>query len=193
MLTAISTPIASVRVSRTAEGLELYFPPLRMPEVALPLAVFGVIAMTLPAIAIAALLPSLHGASGVVSAVLIGSFALPFGIFGAAFVGLAVYMLANALIVRIGGGSVTTARVFCGVVVRRQAIACADVASLDAEIASRYQSLFSREPVYQLVARDRRGKRVVVAETLKGETLMTQVKALFETEGVRAHQRENGK
>ena len=163
-----------------------------MPEVALPLAFFGAIAMTLPAVAVAALLPSLQGASGMVSAVLVASFALPFGVFGAAFVGLAFYMLSNAFIVRVGADSVRTARVLFGVVVRRHAIAVADVTALDAEITSRYQSLFSREPVYQLVARDRHGTRIVVAETLKGESLMKEVKALFENEGA-APRRENGK
>jgi hypothetical protein len=148
--------------------------------------------MTLPAVAVAALLPALQGASGMVSAVLVAAFALPFGVFGAAFVGLAFYMLSNAFIVRVGAGSVRTARVLFGVVVRRQALAFGDVASLDAEIASRYQSLFSREPVYQLVARDGDGNRVVIAETLQGESLMNEVKALFENEGA-APRRENGK
>ena len=192
MLTVLPTAAATVRVSRAADGLELYFPPLRMPEVALPLALFGAIAMTLPAVAVAALLPSLQGASGMVSAVLVASFALPFGVFGAAFVGLAFYMLSNAFIVRVGADSVRTARVLFGVVVRRHAIAVADVTALDAEITSRYQSLFSREPVYQLVARDRHGRRTVVAETLKGESLMKEVKALFENEGA-APRREDGK
>ena len=192
MLTALSTPASTVRVTRGADGLELYFPPLRMPEVALPLALFGAIAMTLPAVAVAALLPSLQGASGMVSAVLVAAFALPFGVFGAAFVGLGFYMLTNAFIVHVGAGSVRTARVLFGVVVRRQAVAFADVASLDAEITSRYQSLFSREPVYQLVARDGDGNRVLIAETLKGEPLMKEVKALFENEGA-APRRENGK
>ena len=56
-----------------------------------------------------------------------------------------------------------------------------DIASIDSEIASRYQSLFSSDPVYQLVARDERHhKRVIVAETLKGEALMNEVKAVID-------------
>jgi hypothetical protein len=161
--------------------VELYFPPMRMPEVALPLATFGVIATLLPAVAIAALLPSLAGATGMVSAVLVASFVLPFAIFGVAFVLLAVYMFCNALVVRVDPQEIDTARVLFGIVIRRRKIMRGDIAAIEPEIASRYQTLFSSHAVYQLVARDaRRSRRVVVAETLKGESLMEELKALVE-------------
>jgi hypothetical protein len=170
----------TVRVTRASDHLDLYFPPLRMPEVALPLAVFGVIATTLPALAIGGLLPALAVPSGVLSAVLMASFVLPFGLFGAAFVMLAFYMLCNALRVHVDGNAIVTARVLFGIVIRRRIILRSDITSIDPEIASRYQSLFSSDPVYQLVARDmRRHKRVIVAETLKGEALMNELKALL--------------
>jgi hypothetical protein len=171
----------TVRITHTPDGVELYFPPMRMPEVALPLAIFGVIATILPAVAIAALLPSLGGAGGMVSAVLVASFVLPFAIFGAAFVLLALYMFCNGLVVRADRYAIDTARVLFGIVIRRRKIMRGDIAAIEAEIASRYQSLFSSDPVYQLVARDgRRSRRVVVAETLKGELLMEELKALVE-------------
>jgi hypothetical protein len=152
-----------------------------MPEVALPLALFGVIATTLPALAIGRLLPSLEVPSGLLSAILMASFVLPFGLFGAAFVLLAFYMLSNALIVRVDADAIVTERVLFGIVARRRTILRSDITSIDAEIASRYQSLFSSDPVYQLVARDeRRHKRVIVAETLKGEALMNEVKAAID-------------
>ena len=180
-MAALSLPAKTVRVTRTPGGIELFFPPLRMPEVALPLALFGVIATTLPAFTIAALLPSLAGATGLVSGVLLAAFVLPIGIFGAAFVLLALYMLTNALRVRADSEVVETARFLFGIVVRRRRIARSNIASLEAEIASRYQSLFSSEPVYQLVARDAaRSRRIVVAETLTGNAIMEQVKALID-------------
>jgi hypothetical protein len=141
-----------------------------MPEVALPLALFGVIATTLPALAIGGLLPSLAVPSGVLSAILMASFVL-----------LAFYMACNALIVRVDRDAIVTERVLFGIVARRRKILRSDIASIDAEIASRYQSLFSSDPVYQLVARDERHhKRVIVAETLKGEALMNEVKAVID-------------
>jgi hypothetical protein len=154
---------------------------MRMPEVALPLAIFGVIATLLPGVAIAALLPSLAGATGMVSAVLVASFVVPFALCGAAFVLLALYMLCNALLVRVDRHAIDTARVLFGIIVRRRRMMRGDIAAIESEIASRYQSLFSSDPVYQLVARDRRrSRRVVVAETLKGESLMEELKALIE-------------
>jgi hypothetical protein len=168
----------TVRITRTPENVELYFPPMRMPEVALPLATFGVIATLLPAVAIAALVPSLADATGMVSAVLVASFVLPFAMFGAAFVLLAVYMFCNALFVRVDLHGINTARVLFGFVIRRRKMPRGDIVAIEPEIASRYQSLFSSDPVYQLIARDARRRRVVVAETLKGESLMEELKAL---------------
>ncbi|MGZ5232112.1 MAG: hypothetical protein ACXWC3_18995, partial [Burkholderiales bacterium] len=174
-----------VRITRARDHVELYFPPLRMPEVALPLALFGVIATTLPALAIGGLLPSLEVPSGVLSAILMASFVLPFGLFGAAFVLLAFYMLCNALMVRVDGDAIVTERVLFGIVARRRKILRSDIASIDAEIASRYQSLFSSDPVYQLVARGmRHHKRVIVAETLKGQALMNEVKAVIDPQNL---------
>jgi hypothetical protein len=170
-----------VRITCETQHLELYFPPLRMPEVAIPLAFFGLIAIALPGLAIAALLPSLIGATGMISAVLLAAFVLPFGIFGAAFVLLAIYMLANALVVRFSTEGVDIARLVLGAVVRRRRVALHELNAPQPEITSRYQSLFSSEPVYQLVSREKRtGKRIVLAETLVGEASMLEVKALME-------------
>jgi hypothetical protein len=172
----------SVRTTRTVNSVELYFPPMRMPEVALPLAIFGVIATVLPGVAIAALIPTLADATGMVSAVLVASFVLPFALFGAAFVLLALYMLCNALVVRVDLHAIDTARILFGLVVRRRRMMREDIVAIESEIASRYQSLFSSDPVYQLIARDARRRRVVVAETLKGEALMEELKALIENQ-----------
>jgi hypothetical protein len=178
----------TVRITRAPDRVELYFPPLRMPEVALPLALFGAIATILPAIALGALLPSLAVPTGALSAVLIASFVLPFGMFGAAFVLLAFYMLCNALIVHADGNAIDTARLVFGIVVRRRRIMRSDIGSIDSEIVARYQSLFSPDPVYQLVARDiRRGQRVIVAETLEGEALMEELKALVKDPAKRSN------
>lgn len=175
-----SLPAHTVRLTHTPRGIELYFPPLRMPEVALPLALFGIIAIVLPTIAIAALLPSLLGASGMMSTILMAGFVVPFGIFGVTCVALAFYMLVNALVVRVDSDTIQTVRLVLGIVVRRHRLEREGIVSLESEIASRYQSLFNSHPVYQLVARDAARTRVIVAETLTGDALMEQVKALIE-------------
>ncbi|HEV7802746.1 MAG TPA: hypothetical protein VGP15_16850 [Burkholderiales bacterium] len=175
----------SVQVSLSSNAVELYFPPLRMPQVALPLAAFGMICAAIPALLIAALLPSaVADASGLLSAALIAAFVLPFAVFGAVFVLLAIYMVANALYVRIDAETIATARLLFGVVVKRKRIARCDIASVEPEIASRHQSLFSSQPVYQLVARANDRTRVVVGETLQGAAEMERIKALIENPAV---------
>ena len=173
----------AVRITRTPGGVELYFPPLRTPHVALPLAAFGVIAAAISGVAMIGMGAGSDGGS-LLSAALIAGFVLPFFVFGVIFVALAFYMVANALLVQSGPEAVDTARMLFGVIIKRRRIARSEIASVDAEIASRYQSVFSPDPIYQLVARGRDRTRIVVAESLKGESTMARVKALIENPAV---------
>jgi hypothetical protein len=151
-----------------------------MANVALPLSLFGVLAVLLTALAAGGFLPALDAPLGLVSVVLIASFALPFGIFGAACVVLGVYMLFNALLVRIDAETIVTKRILFGIVLRRCRLMRGDIASVRAEIASMEQSLFSANAIYRLVARDSRtGKRCVLAESLEGEASMKDMEALL--------------
>ncbi len=170
----------TVQVSYTANGVELYFPPMRMPEVAVPLAAFGALCALIPGVLMLALSSVASDASGLLSATLMGGFALPFVIFGGVFVLLAVYMVANALIVRVEPESVSTARLLFGVIIKHRRIVRADIASIEPEIASRYQSMFSSDPVYHLVARATDRSRTVVGETLRGTAEMERIRALIE-------------
>jgi hypothetical protein len=171
----------TVRVTRAVRGIELYFPPLRLPQVALALGLFGLIAALVPAAAAAALWPlALADAAGMLAAVFLAAIIGPFMIFGVAFVGLAGYMLFNALTVRANAESITSTRTLCGIVVRRAQLASSAISRIQAEIPTRYQNLFDREPVYQLVAIDASGNRLVVAESLRGGSQMEAVKGLIE-------------
>jgi hypothetical protein len=175
----------SVQIHRSGEIVELYFPPLRSPEAALPLAAFGAIAAALPMVTIAAVLPAIRADAGnLLGAVLIGGFVVPFVAFGALFVALAIYMLVNALHVRADASTIETARLIFGVIVKRQRIDRAQIAAIEPQIASRYQSLFGAAPSYHLIARTTDSKRVVVAETLRGEATMERVKALIENPAI---------
>jgi hypothetical protein len=168
-------------VTHTPDGVELYFPPLRMPQVAIPLAAFGIVSAAIPGILVVALLPdAVAHATSLLAATLIAGFVLPFLVFGVIFVVIAAYMVSNALLVSIDAGGIETARLLFGVVVKRRRIARGEIESVQPEIASRYQSLFSSDPIYQLVARGKDSMRVVVGETLEGEAAMERVKALIE-------------
>jgi hypothetical protein len=172
----------AARVQQSADGLELYFPPLRSIEAPLALAAFGLIASIVPALAGAALLPhALADAAGRIAAVFLAGVIVPFMLFGMAFVGLAAYMLANSLTVTVNQRTITTARTLLGVTVRRDALPTAAISRIDSEIATREQSLLRSEPVYRLVAVDARGKRLVVAEALRGTAEMEAVRGMIES------------
>jgi hypothetical protein len=169
-------------MQRTRDGIELYFPVGRMPHVALPLAAFGAIACALAIIGGAVMLESaLSGTAGALAAVMMVAFVAPLGLFGVIFVALSVYMVGNALLVRIEAREISTRRSFFGLVVSKKRVPREALGEVEPQIVSRHQSVFSTEPVYQLVARDGSRQRVVVAESLQGEALMHQVKTLIES------------
>ena len=176
-------PHGIVRVRRTAGGIELYYPPLRDASVALQLGVFGAIAFALGAVAVAALGGGALGtSSGALTAVLVGAFVLPFAAFGAVLAAQALFMVANALRVDVDREGIVSARTLVGLTVRRRRMRKSDVSAIEPFIASRYQSLFSREPRFHLVAYDvARRTRIVVAESLVGEALMERVRASIAT------------
>jgi hypothetical protein len=161
---------------------ELDFPPLRDLRAALPLAAFGLIACALSTIGAGVMLAaSSSGAAGLLATMLMIGFVAPFGIFGAVFVGLAIYMAANRLAVTVGEDGVATRRSVFGMVVARQRIGTNELALIEPEIVSRYQRLFDPAPIYRLVARDAaRRIRVVVAESLRGEARMAEVRSRIE-------------
>lgn len=158
---------------------ELNFPPLRDRRVALPLAIFGLIACALAAIGVAVMLSSDTG--GPVAAILMVIFVAPLGVFGAIFVALALYMALNGLSVTVGDEGIETRRTIFGFLVARKRIGRSELRTIEPEIASRYQSVFDTEPTYLLVARDAtRRMRVIVAESLRGEARMGEVRSLIE-------------
>ena len=108
-------------------------------------------------------------------------FVAPLGAFGAIFITLAVYMVCNGLSVTVGEDGIETRRTLFGLPVARKRIGKSELRAIEPEIASRYQSLFDAEPVYLLVARDAtRRMRVIVAESLRGEARMSEVRSRIE-------------
>lgn len=169
------------RVTSTPAATELYFPPLRMPEVALGLGAFGVIGTTLTGITIVALFPSaLSTPASLLTSVLLAAFVVPFMILALMCILTSIYMVSNALRVRVDPDAIHTARLLFGVIVRRARIERSAITAIEPEIASRYQSIFSATPVYQLVAKRAGGGRLLVAETLKGDSVMHHVQHLLE-------------
>lgn len=163
-------------------GIELYFPPLRAPEIAAMLGMFGVVCILLPLLAIFSLLAAGGSpAYGLLTIALVGSVVAPFPIFGAVFVGLAVYLLANSLTVTITSSAIRSVRSIFGMRLRRREIDCRDIAAVEERIAAKFQNLFSAAPQFELIARHATQPElsVVVAENLAGEAMMAQVRDLI--------------
>lgn len=179
---AAAQPVHGMRVTRTADGVELYFPPLRAPGVAAATAAFGVACLVPSLFATAALAPA-HGADtpGMLSLILVGAFTVPFLVFGVVFIALAVYMLANSLTVNVTASAIRTTRSLFGMRLARRELRHAEIAAIEPEISAKYQSLFAAEPRYRLVARAaaRGSPRLIVAEGLVGERAMEQVRSLI--------------
>lgn len=169
-----------VRVTPAHDGLELYFPPLRNRGAAAGFGVFGILCIALPVAAAAGLvLVEGTGAFGRLAMVLVGGFALPLFVFGIVFIALAVYLLANSLTVTVGSDRIVAARRLFGVTLYRRALLYADIAALEPLRAARFQSRFSAEPRYQLVARSRTPglAPLVIAESLPGRAAVAWLAA----------------
>jgi hypothetical protein len=184
----------TVRLTRSLQGIELYFPPLRDPAAALMLALFGIscfIPGFFAAMAVAPLAES--GPAGMLSIVLMSIFILPFIAFGLLFVTLAVYQVANSLTVRVTEAEIRSQRRVFGMALRERRVTRADIAALDAVAVLRHRKPREDVSYYSLVVKTRSGagltvarrtgrlarfrnRKVTVAESLRGEALMGQVK-----------------
>lgn len=170
-----------MRVNQIPHGIELYFPPLRTGYGPLALAIFGALCVVLPALALPGLIPAGGDAHGLLTIALIGIFIAPFPAFGAVFMGLAIYVLANSLTVRVSPAGIGTVRRVFGIALRRREIARGDIAAIEIQAAPRYQNALNAGTRFVLVARHaaQRKRDLVVAEDLEGETTATQTQALI--------------
>jgi len=143
---------------------------------------FGVVCIVLPLLAASTLLAAGGStAHSLLAIALVGTFVAPFPVFGAVFIGFAAYLLATSLTVTVSPAALRSERRVFGMCVRRREIRCRDVAAIEDRIAARYQSLFSAEPQFRLVARHatQPGNEVIVAENLAGTVMMAQVRDLI--------------
>jgi len=167
-----------VRITQLPEALELYFPPLRNVGAAVGFGAFGIVSIALPVAAAAGVgITDAPGISSWLALILIASFALPILVFGFVFIGLACYLVANSLTVRAGPDRILTTRRLFGLVVSGRAVPCAEISALEAQRPRQFQSQFSPEARYRLIARHRDPKRgsVVVAESLPGVAATEQL------------------
>ena len=171
-----------VRVTELPTGLELYFPPLRNVGTAVGFGVFGGLSIALTAAAIAgAGLADAPGVQSSLAVILVAGFALPVMVIGLAFLALSLYLPSNSLTVRAANDRIETMRRVFGLVVSTRSVACSDIAALQAQRPRQFQSQFSTETRYRIVARSRNPQQaaLVVAESLAGRAAMQHVAELL--------------
>lgn len=170
-----------MQVNQTPHGLVLYFPPLRAGYGPLALAAFGALCIALPMLSLPALVPVGGDAHGLLGIALIGTFIVPFPAFGAAFMALAAYALANSLHVQAGPEGIRTVRCVFGIALYRHAVAHADIVAVELRETPRYRNVLGAATRFDLVVRGagQRKREVVVAEDLDSEAAAVQARALI--------------
>jgi len=182
--TTLSVRSATFRVQRIANGIEIIFPALRAPGVALSVGAFAFVCALLPVLGLSAMLPLKSGdAATMLSLALIGGMAAPFVLASVVFGMLAVYMLCNSLTVRVTPAGVSAVRRIFGRPVKLSEITRGDIARIEVQINARYQNVFGTVPRYRLLARHResRSADVVIAEDLIGTAVRDDVQTLVES------------
>lgn len=190
-------PADIVRLTRTGQGIELYFPPLRAPGTALALALFGAACLVPGLLAAVAVVPaSGSDSAGMIALWMMSIFILPFVAFGGVFLALAVYLLANSLSVQVTESGIVTARNVFGRPIGERRVPRTDIAALEAVASLRYRGLHREDPYYSLIVKTKSGtgltmreayrtgrldryrnRTVTVAEGLRGEALMERLKS----------------
>jgi len=183
-----------VRLTRSPQGITLFFPALRNPGAALMLALFGLSCFVPGFFASIAMAPfTAHGPGGMIALWLMSIFILPFIGFGVLFVALAVYQVSNSLAVSVTAAEIRTRRHLFGLGIGERRVASGDVAALDAMTALRYRWPREATSHYKLVVRTKNGRRTItVAESLRGEELMERVQAEIIRAGCLQHLTKTG-
>jgi hypothetical protein len=178
----MTLPHEIVRVTQRPQELELYFPPLRNVGAAAGFGAFGALSVAFPVAAAAGVhLTDTPGVHSWLAMILVAGFALPIMVFGFVFLVLGAYLPANSLTVLAGADRVATTRRVFGCVIARRALPCAAIAALEPQRPRQFQSQFSAEARYRLIARssDPKSPPMVVAESLPGRAAMREVAQLI--------------
>ena len=179
-------PAHVVQVTYTPLGVRLHFPVLRGWRVALKLALFG-LALFVPALfASIAFAPSGQPeAAAMLVLVLTAVVVYPVVLFGALFVLVALYAVANSLTVEVDANAIRAVRRVFGVRLGAQTLRVAAIVELKPETAVAPGGLggktFYRLAALtaELAAGNRRAGRMIVADGVPDEPLIEALKALI--------------
>ena len=182
MTDSATRSIGAIQVTPRADGIGLYFPPMRMAGSALMLALFGIACTVIGMASILGLTHSGESASASMLAfAFAGVFALPLVALGQLFIAIALWSAANSLEVEAGRAGLLAVRCWFGWRVARRVLPREDIAAIDSRLAARYLGAFGNSRYYRLVARTRTPNlpSMLVADSLRGPDMTDEIRRLL--------------
>ena len=180
-------PAGVVRVAYTPHGVRLHYPALRGWRYALRLALIGV-ALFVPSLyaAIAFAPASKPDAAVMLTLALTAAIVYPVMLFGALFVLVALYAVANSLTVEVDANAICAVRRLFGCRIGTRLMPVTAIGALESKSAIAPRGL-GGHTYYRLVALARAGQahdsaraaRMIVADGVPDETLLEALKALI--------------
>jgi hypothetical protein len=176
--------LGAILVTTRAQGVELYFPPLRAAGSALMLALFGIACGVIGAAAVSGLARSGDSATASMLALAFaGVFALPLTGLGLAFIAIAVWTALNSLTVEVNNTGLRTVRRWLGFEVARRALPRHEIAAIEIRLTAKYIGVFGALRYYRLIALGRgaqaRHCTLVIADSLQGHAMAEDVKNII--------------
>ena len=153
-------PEGVVRITESAQGLQFYYPWHRSLKMAISLFIFGSIFAT-----IGYFIGEHDG--GLI-------FPVVFGGFGAVMVLSSLYVIGNTLTTRVGRDGIDVVRNVYGFRFKKK-VAKGHIVRLERQIASQMQAAGNYSVYYTIVAHDKDGREITIADSLEGSRLTDYV------------------
>ena len=174
--------VGAIQVTARANGVGLYFPPLRTAGSALMLALFGLACTVIGLASISGLARSGESApASMLALAFAGVFALPLFALGQLFIVIALWAAASSLQVEVDSTGLSTVRRWFGCRVARRMLRRDDIAAIDSRLAARYVGAFGNSRYYRLIARGRNPDLppLLIADSLEGPDMTEEIRRLF--------------
>lgn len=173
-------PVDVVRVTYTPRGVRLHFPALRGWRRSLRLALIGV-ALFVPSCyaAMAFAPPAFPDAAAVLTLALTASVVFPVLLFGALFVLVALYAVANSLTVEVDTNGISTERRVLGFSIRTRTLPAAAIRALESKPVIAHRGLGGHTSFQLIAAATGPHAGLIVADGVPDETQANALKTLI--------------
>ena len=144
---------AGLEVAPHADGVALYFPPLRAAAAAAMLALFGLACSLIGLASMGGLASSgSEESASLLALAFAGVFALPLFALGQLFIAIALWAAFNSLLVDVSAQGIRTERRFLGYPLARRAMESEKISAVESRFAAKYLGIFGQGRPYRLLA-----------------------------------------